>query len=460
MHEALELPEPELWSVKCDVCGEISKEDVLAARANVEAMDEAAATKVRDEHSRAHFGQNLDEEPVLPYDDAATDVLHLYLNIVKVAVAHVFHLPFQVEKLDYSPDVKKLMIDLRDKLNKRMKEDFDDKKFGGEGTFALIGDQVKTFMRGGHDYRLVPNLLEIIMPYLDLLTSDGVVPATAAPAAAPAAAPRKGKGRPPKARGRGAAAGGRGAGRGGGAGMTAGGRGRGGHTSRTIATVQQPTSDGEEETGAAPEAGSSSAAAPAPEATGITYRNKVVTMFLSLSTHWMFTHSVNDRDATTILPAERQNLARQAYDLGCDVVQAVCRVCGDQARQTYLHDIVYALQKLFLILGKPYLAATEGNEAAHQEMKKDFHMMCSHSNQRAGSMLQLMRLHHLRKATFAKSARFAPRTKESEASLGMDLALRPYKRTKKDSDASIPVADSHLKAVIQAPGIAETSEKA
>ena len=86
--------------------------------------------------------------------------------------------------------------------------------------------------------------------------------------------------------------------------------------------------------------------------------------------------------------------------------------------------------------------------------------MCSHSNQRAGSMLQLMRLHHLRKATFAKSARFAPRTKESEGSLGMDLALRPYKRTKKDSDASIPVADSHLKAVIQAPGIAETSEKA
>ena len=94
MHEALELPEPEKWSVMYDVCGELSEEDVLAARANVEAMDEAAATKVRDEHSRAHFGQNLDEEPVLPHNNSATDVLHLYLNVVKVGVAHVFHHPF------------------------------------------------------------------------------------------------------------------------------------------------------------------------------------------------------------------------------------------------------------------------------------------------------------------------------------------------------------------------------
>ena len=41
MHEALEEAEPEEWCVECDVCGSISKETVLAARANLEAMDEA-----------------------------------------------------------------------------------------------------------------------------------------------------------------------------------------------------------------------------------------------------------------------------------------------------------------------------------------------------------------------------------------------------------------------------------
>jgi len=109
------------------------------------------------------------------------------------------------------------------------------------------------------------------------------------------------------------------------------------------------------------------------------------------------------------------------------------------------------LQKLFLILGKPYLAATEGNESAHQEMKKDFHLMCSHSNQRAGSMLQLMRLHRLRKVAFRKYAEFAPPTKESEATLGMDLGVKESKRAKKDADSSIPIANEHLKASIAPP---------
>ena len=49
-----------------------------------------------------------------------------------------------------------------------MKQDFDDKKFGGEGVFSLIGDQVKIFMRGGHNHRLVPDLLAIAEPYFEL----------------------------------------------------------------------------------------------------------------------------------------------------------------------------------------------------------------------------------------------------------------------------------------------------
>lgn len=210
MHEALEETAPRVWWVECSVCGRMMEEDILAERAAREAMSEAELVKANEAHARLHFGQNVDQEPVLPYHDSCTDVLHLYLNIVKVAISQVFHGPFQIEKLDYTPDMKQLMSDLRDKLNARMKQDFDDKKFGGEGVFALIGDQVKIFMRGGHNNRLVPDLLEIAKPYFDfMLTSDGIVPTAPAAPAAPATAAARGRVQPPKPAGSG-----RGSGRG------------------------------------------------------------------------------------------------------------------------------------------------------------------------------------------------------------------------------------------------------
>jgi len=175
-HEALDMPEPEDWCVECDVCGSLPKAAILKERAERAAMSEDESTKYEEAHSKKHFGQCIDQEPVLPYHDSCTDVLHLYLNLVKAAVAHVFHKPFQIEKANYSKEVKEVMSKVRDELNARMKQDFDDKKFGGEGVFSLIGDQVKIFMRGGHNHRLVPDLLAIAEPYFSLLRSDGLVP--------------------------------------------------------------------------------------------------------------------------------------------------------------------------------------------------------------------------------------------------------------------------------------------
>ena len=457
MHEALEEPEPAEWCVNCDVCGKLTKAVILAERAKRESMSESEMVKFGEAFSRIHFGQNVDQEPVLPYNESCTDILHLYLNVIKVAVAHVFHKPFQLDKQNYSPHVNEIMSDVRDKLNVRMKQDFDDKTFGGEGTFALIGDGVKTFMRGGHNHRLVPDLLAIAQPYLDLLTSDGAVSDAPAPAPAPAAATGEGQkgGRAP---GRPAGSG-RGRGRGRGARGRGGSAGRGqGQATRTVTTVQQPVSSDDEDAEPGMDQAADGAETAGTPAYQASYKEKVVTMFLSLSTHWLFTHSVNDRDARCILQPEREKLARKAYELGCDCVQAVCAVCGDEARQTYLHDIAYGLQKLFLILGKPYLGATEGNEAAHQEMKKDYQLMCSHSNRRAGSMLQLMRLHHLRKMAFSKHAQFAPPTKYSESALGMELSVKVYKRKRKEADASIPIADGHLKAILCEPCHGETED--
>ena len=442
-HEAQELPEPDEWCVQCDVCGCLSKKYILQERADRLALDDTTASD--EAHSRKHFGQNVGEDPVLPYNDSCSDILHMYLNVKKVSVATVFHHPFQIEKLNYVGDVKTLMSDLRDKLNARMDEDFDDKHFGGEGTFALHGDQVKTFMRGGKNGRLVPDLLAIIEPYFNLVASDGKIPAPVVAAAAPPVA--AGSGARGRGRGRGGLCGrGRGAaaGRAGGAAPRAVGRGKR-YADRAPRAVEAVESSDDEEDEDEEHGGAPTAAASPPV---ITYKAKVVVMFLAMSAHWKFTHSVNTRDASGIDKAERVELAKKAYSFGCDVVQAVVAVCGDEARQTYLHDMVYGLQKLFIILGKPYLGATEGNEHAHQEMKKDFHTMCCHSNCRAGSMLQLMELSHLRRVTFCKGAKFAPPTRQSEAALGMELGVRDSKRTKKNSDDAIAVQDVLLRGLL------------
>ena len=174
---------------------------------------------------------------------------------------------------------------------------------------------------------------------------------------------------------------------------------------------------------------------------------RVATMFLALSAHYQMKHDMNKRRSSSILRTEREALARTAFDVGCDVVQAVVDVCGTEERWTYLDDIAYGLQKLYLILGKPYLGATEGNEHAHVEMKKDFSMMCSHSNKSAGDMLQLMNRHYLRNRCFAKNAQFAPPTRESEALTSQNVGAKEGKRACKRHDDAIPVADTHLLAV-------------
>ena len=446
--EALEKPEPDDWCVECDICGKLSKQQVTQERARVWVMEDEDETTFLDRHARTHYGQDWGCEPVLPYHDNCTDILHLYLNIEKAAVAHVFHHPCQIEKRNYTPEVKALMTGLRDLLNARMKVEFDDKQFGGEGAFSLTGDQVKVFMRGGTNQRLLPDLLNIMTPYFELLTSDGEVP-KAAPAPAPAPAPV------PAARGRGSKKGMRGGG-GGGRGNI-GGRGRGGvgaargrgrgHSSRTVRLEPEEEDDQEGGGESASEDGATPAAAPAAAApvADVLYRGKVVIMFLALSAHWQFAHSVNSRASSSILPAEREDLAREAFERGCEVVRAVVAVCGEEQRQTYLHDVAYGFQKLFLLLGKAYLGATEGNEHAHQEMKKDFHQMCSHNNKKYGAMLQLLNLHHLRREVFAEHADLAPRNQQSQSMMGMELGLAEGKRKRANRDDAIPEADKHLK---------------
>ena len=161
-------------------------------------------------------------------------------------------------------------------------------------------------------------------------------------AAAPAEGEKRGRGRPPKkqtATVANASAGKQGGGSGGGRGKAYAGRKLTAYADDDDADVppRQGVGDG---TGgdAGGQAGSSDRPTEktAPGADPTPWLAKVYTMFIALSTHYVFAHSVNARDASTIGSAERGDLAKQAYEKGSETVRAVLAVCGGDYRQTYL----------------------------------------------------------------------------------------------------------------------------
>ena len=73
--------------------------------------------------------------------------------------------------------------------------------------------------------------------------------------------------------------------------------------------------------------------------------------------------------------AEREELADEAVALALDFQRTMIALIGTHRRRTYAHDFVYGMHQLYMLFAKPWHAATEGNEHAHQDMKKYFHGM-------------------------------------------------------------------------------------
>ena len=76
---------------------------------------------------------------------------------------------------------------------------------------------------------------------------------------------------------------------------------------------------------------------------------------------------------------------------------------------------------MYSVLGKPYLAATEGSEHAHQEMKKLFHRMLSYTNKRVSPMLALMNMSVARRVVNHAHQNQCCRTKRWAELTGLNL---------------------------------------
>ena len=68
-----------------------------------------------------------------------------------------------------------------------------------------------------------------------------------------------------------------------------------------------------------------------------------------------------------------------AVQLAKCMQRSMLALIGSHRRRTYAHDIVYGTYQLYKLFGKPWNAATEGNEHAHQDMKKFFHDLTCHN---------------------------------------------------------------------------------
>ena len=115
--------------------------------------------------------------------------------------------------------------------------------------------------------------------------------------------------------------------------------------------------------------------------------------------------------------------------------------------------LTHTHRNLYEAVGKPYLAATEGNEHAHQEMKKFFHGLCAHSSRIKSNVHAFLDLHIARKnINFAGQCEL-PRTARTEMWTGMTMARvkkggeKRKQRDVKHGDHALEDTKENLRAV-------------
>ena len=105
----------------------------------------------------------------------------------------------------------------------------------------------------------------------------------------------------------------------------------------------------------------------------------------------------------------RESRGDHAVNLALEMQRAMLALIGTHRRRTYAHDLVYGTFQLYKLFGKPWNAATEGNEHAHQDMKKYFHhMACHNPKNKHGDCYHVLRMTVIAKQLFQTKAHLLP----------------------------------------------------
>ena len=121
------------------------------------------------------------------------------------------------------------------------------------------------------------------------------------------------------------------------------------------------------------------------------YAQRVAVALCSFIELYSYMHADHEQLASTQSQQQRSERADVAVDLAIELQRAILALVGTKRRRTYAHDLVYGMHTLYSLFAKPWNAATEANEHAHQDMKKYFRDLCSHSGPQ-GDCLQVLKM--------------------------------------------------------------------
>ena len=109
------------------------------------------------------------------------------------------------------------------------------------------------------------------------------------------------------------------------------------------------------------------------------YSQRVGVAWVAYIDLYDFLKSGHDIPASQLTPTARSERGDIAVDHALNLQRAMLGLIGTHRRRKYAHDLVYGMHQLYTLFGKPWNAATEGNEHAHQDMKRFFHSMACHN---------------------------------------------------------------------------------
>ena len=133
-----------------------------------------------------------------------------------------------------------------------------------------------------------------------------------------------------------------------------------------------------------------SAPPPVPQ---LTYAQRVGAAFVTFIEFYAYIKSDHDVRADQLNTTMRKERANVAIKYALNMQRAMLALIGTGRRRTYAHDLVYGTYQQYMLFGKPWNCATEGNEHAHQDMKKFFKNMANHNpNSTHGNCFQVLRL--------------------------------------------------------------------
>ena len=145
--------------------------------------------------------------------------------------------------------------------------------------------------------------------------------------------------------------------------------------------------------------------------TDLTYSQRVGAAFVAFIHFVDFLRSDHNVPASELDPETRSERGDKAVTLAISMQRAMLALIGTHRRRTYAHDLVYGIHQLYMLFGKPWNAATEGNEHAHQDMKKFFHeLACHNPKSRNSSCYQVLRLTLVKRQLLQTKANLLPQS--------------------------------------------------